>query len=176
MERQTIPLNKLAVKIHHLWKEQWLLLTAGDLAQNDYNGMTVAWGSLGVMWNKPFAQVVVRPQRYTFEFIERHDSFTLCAFPREYRDALNLMGSRSGRDIDKVAASGLHPQKAQKVAAPVFEEASLALECHKIYWQDFQPEHFLTPEIERNYPTQDYHRIYFGEVLAASATGEFFAK
>lgn len=176
MKLEMIPLNELTVKIHHLWAQQWLVLTAGDLVQNEFNSMTVAWGSLGVMWNKPFAQVVVRPQRYTFDFIERYPTFTLCAFPEEYRDALDLLGSRSGRDLDKIKAAGLHPQPASQVAAPLFEEASFVLECRKIYWQDFLPDHFLVPEIARNYPKKDYHRCYFGEILAAAGTDEFLSK
>jgi len=142
------------------------LLTSGDFAAGHFNTMTVAWGSMGTMWEKPFVQVVVRPVRYTYEFMERYDSFTLSAFPSEHRDTLLFLGARSGRDSDKIAESGLTPIASSRVAAPGFAEAELIVECRKVYWQDMDAAHFLTPEIERHYPERDYHRIYFGEVLA----------
>ncbi len=166
MSRQAIPFNDFTARPHHLWAEQWLLLTSGDFAAGHFNTMTVGWGSLGVMWGKPFAQVVVRPVRYTYEFVERYDTFTLCAFSKAYRKALSLLGSRSGRDGDKIAASGLTPAASTMVAAPSFAEAELVLECRKMYWQDLDAAHFLDPEIGGNYPQKDYHRVYFGEILA----------
>ena len=165
MSWHSIPIKKFKTEIFDLWDNQWFLLTAGDYEKNDFNTMTVAWGSLGIMWNKPFAQVVVRPTRYTYEFLEKYDSFTLCAFDRRFRKALQLLGSKSGRDSDKIAASGLTPSPAKNVAAPVFEEAYLVVECRKIYWQDFDVHHFLDPVIEKSYPKKDYHRVYFGEIV-----------
>jgi flavin reductase (DIM6/NTAB) family NADH-FMN oxidoreductase RutF len=155
-------------KIVDLWDKHWLLLTAGNFAAGVYNTMTVAWGSFGVMWGKPFAQVVVRPTRFTFDFMQNYDSFTLCAFPHEYKKALSLLGSRSGRDGDKIAESGLTPAPAAHVASPVFTEASLVIECRKMYWQDFDPQYFIDEEIDSKYPRKDYHRIYYGEILAMS--------
>ena len=173
MDRQIIPIENLTVKSYSLWEKQWFLLTCGDYASGDFNCMTVSWGSLGVMWNKPFAQVVVRPVRYTYQFIEKHPTFTLCTFPRGYRQALNLLGTRSGRDGDKIAVSGLTPQAATTVAAPVYAEADLAIECKKIYWQDIDPSHFIDPGIDKNYPKQDYHRIYYGEILAVTGLEKY---
>lgn len=170
MDRRTVPWEELTVRIHHLWEEQWLLLTAGDFGGGRYNTMTIAWGSLGVMWNRPFAQVVVRPTRYTHQFMEQYDTFTLCAFPEAHRGALNLLGTRSGRDGDKIGASGLTPIASTVVAAPGFAEAELIIECRKIYSDDFDPARFLDPAIERNYPKKDYHRVYFGEVVAIQGT------
>ena len=164
--RQAIPFERLLVRPYHLWLRQWLLLASGDFAAGRFNAMTVAWGSVGVMWDKPFVQVVVRPVRYTYEFMERYATFTLCAFPEAYRKALNLLGTKSGRDGDKIAEAGLTPIAATQVAAPAFAEASLILECRKMYWDDLDPAHFLAPEIERNYPQKDYHRVYFGEIAA----------
>ena len=166
MTRQLIPFAELIVKPHHLWNEQGLLLTAGDLAARHFNAMTVGWGSLGMMWGRPFAQVVVRPSRYTREFMEQYDTFTLCAFPEAYRQALNLLGTKSGRHGDKIAESGLTPIPSTQVAAPGYAQADLIVECRKIYWADFDPAHFLDPRIEKNYPQKDYHRIYFGEIVA----------
>jgi flavin reductase (DIM6/NTAB) family NADH-FMN oxidoreductase RutF len=128
------------------------------------------------MWTKPFAQVVVRPSRYTYQFMEQYDTFTLCAFPQDYRDALQLLGSRSGRDGDKIAKSGLTPIASSQVAAPGFAEAELIVECQKMYWQDMIPTHFLKPEIKKNYPDKDYHRIYFGEIVAILGTEAYNAE
>jgi flavin reductase (DIM6/NTAB) family NADH-FMN oxidoreductase RutF len=161
-----IAFDQLRVNAHHLWLRKWLLLTAGDHASGYYNAMTVGWGSLGAMWNLPFAQVVVRPTRHTHGFMERFDSFTLCAFPERRRSALQLLGTRSGRDGDKIQAAELTPIASTKVAAPGFAEAELIIECRKIYWQEFDPRHFLKAEIEGNYPQKDYHRVYFGEIVA----------
>ena len=163
--------KKLSVEPVDLWANQWLLLTAGTM--EDCNMMTVAWGSFGTMWHRPFAQVVVRPQRHTYGFIEQYDTFTLCAFPDSLRPALKLLGTRSGRDIDKVEASGLTPLASIAVPAPGFAEAELIVECRKIYWDDVEPDHFLEPAIDENYPQRDYHRIYFGEILAVRGTGDY---
>jgi flavin reductase (DIM6/NTAB) family NADH-FMN oxidoreductase RutF len=168
-----IPVDEFQTRCHHLWDTRWLLLTAGDLESGRFNMMTVAWGSFGTMWHRPFAQVVVRPTRHTYGFTEEFDSFTLCAFPERLRSVLRLLGTQSGRDIDKVAASGLTPLASLEVPAPGFAEADLVIECRKIYWDDLESSHFLDPTIEENYPDRDYHRIYFGEILAVRGTGDF---
>ena len=146
-----------------IWLKKWFLLTAGN--REHYNTMAVAWGSMGGMWNRPFVQVVVRPSRFTFEFMNGYDTFTLCTFPEQYREAVNFLGTRSGRDSDKIMESGLTVIPSTKVKAPAFKEADLILECKKIYWQDMDPGHFLDDQIQGNYPEQDYHRIFFGRIL-----------
>jgi len=148
----------------HIWGTQWLLLTAGDFQSGEYNTMTVGWGSMGVMWNRPFVQVVVRPTRFTFEFMERFQSFTVSAFPDTYRQALQILGTRSGREGNKIADAGLTPIASHEVQAPGFQEAELIIECEKLYWEDFSPDRFLDASIERQYPAKDYHRVYFGEI------------
>src|SRR5512137_1730251 len=115
---EPISFDELLVRSHYVWNKQRLLLTAGDFASGKFNTMAVGWGSLGTMWGKPFAQVVVRPSRYTREFMEQYETFTLCAFPEKHRKAVQLLGSRSGRDGDKIAASKLTPAASSAVAAP----------------------------------------------------------
>ena len=166
LNRQPIPFDDLQVRTHHLWNKQWLLLTAGDFEAGRFNSMTIGWGSLGTMWGRPFAQVVVRPTRYTYEFMEKYDSFTVCAFSEIYRKALQLLGTKSGRDGDKIAEAGISPIASTQVAAPGFAEAELILECRKVYWSDMDPARFLDSGIGDNYPHQHYHRIYFGEIVA----------
>ena len=165
MENQTIPIDKLRVNIHHLWDKGWFLLTSGNFAHKKFNSMTVSWGSLGIMWGKPIVQVVVRPTRYTFKFMEESPDFTLCAFPETCRKALNLLGSRSGRDSDKIKESGLTSCKSSRVVSPSYVEANLVIECKKIYSDVFKPELFLDPSIESHYQLGDYHRFYIGEIL-----------
>lgn len=142
--------------------DQWMLITAGK--QDQCNTMTASWGGLGVLWGKPVATVYIRPQRYTLEFVEREDTFTLCFFGEQYRKALALCGSKSGRDVDKVKECGFTVATAE--GAPYFEEADLVLVCKKAYWQDMDPTHFLDGEIDSKwYPGKDYHRIFIGEIV-----------
>ncbi len=173
MVRQAIPVAELLVRPHQLWNGQWLLLTSGDFAEGQFNTMTVGWGSIGTMWGRPFAQVVVRPTRYTYEFMERYDTFTLCAFAEKYRQALQLLGTRSGRAGDKIAEAGLTPLASTVVSAPGFAEAELIIECRKSYWDDLDATHFLEAFIARNYTQKDYHRIYFGEIVAVAGEGAY---
>ncbi len=164
--RKQIPVDQFIVKPHHLWDRQWMLLTSGNFAEGRFNTMTVGWGSLGTMWGRPFVQIVVRPIRYTYEYTEQYDTFTLCAFPASCRKALQLLGTKSGRDGDKIAEAGLTPIASAQVDAPGFAEAELVIECRKMYWDDLDPVHFLDPDIAKNYPHQHYHRIYFGQIVA----------
>ena len=141
--------------------DQWMLITAGTGEQ--CNTMTASWGGLGVLWGKPVATVYIRPQRYTLEFVEREEKFTLAFFGEEYRKALALCGSKSGRDIDKVKECGFTVETAD--GAPYFAQADLVLVCRKAYWQDMDPTHFLDGEIDGKwYPEKDYHRIFIGEI------------
>jgi flavin reductase (DIM6/NTAB) family NADH-FMN oxidoreductase RutF len=165
MSNQSIPIQEFSTKIHSLWNDGWFLLTAGNFADKKFNCMTVSWGSMGTIWNKPFVQVVVRPTRYTYEFMESNPDFTICAFPKQYRKALSLLGSKSGREGDKIKESGLTPCKSSLVSAPSYIEANLVIECRKIYSDVFKPQGFIDPAIEEHYPLSDYHRIYYGEVL-----------
>ena len=136
--------------------DQWMLITAGT--EEKCNTMTASWGGLGVLWGKPVATVYIRPQRYTLEFVEREDTFTLCFFGEGYRKALALCGSKSGRECGFTVATA--------EGAPYFEEADLVLVCKKAYWQDMDPTHFLDGEIDGKwYPEKDYHRIFIGEIL-----------
>jgi len=173
MTKIEIPINNWFVKPHDIWDNQWFLLTAGNYSTGDFNTMTVGWGSFGTMWNRPFAMVVVRPQRYTFKFMEKFDDFSLCAFPMELQPKLNFLGKKSGRDIDKIKESGLSPHPSQLINSPVFEEATLQIECKKIYWDDLDPKNFIAKYIRPLYPMQDFHRMYFGEIVHISGETQF---
>lgn len=171
--RKTIAPASLNANPVTLWNNQWFVLAAGDFKSGDYNVMTVAWGGIGVMWGKPFVHIVVRPVRHTFGFIERYDTFTLCAFPEICRESVRLLGSKSGRDTEKLKESGLTPMAAQTVNAPVFCEAELIIECRKIYRDQIKPENFLDQEIDKQYPRKDYHYIYYGQMLHVEGVERF---
>lgn len=146
----------------------WMLITAGK--PGDFNMMTASWGGFGILWGKPVAYCVIRPQRHTYKFMEKADRFTLSFYAEEHREALNICGSKSGRDIDKAAATGLTPV-AGKHGGVYFGQARLVMECRKIYFSDLDPRNFLDPSIEGNYKAKDYHRLYVGEILGCLAKG-----
>lgn len=140
----------------------WALLTAGEMG--DYNTMTISWGGLGCLWSRSVATVYVRPSRYTYEFMERYDHFTVSFYPEEYRGALALLGRESGRDGDKVATAGLTPVRAG--AGVSFREAKLTLVCKKIYAQDLDAGQMIAPVQQSYYPDgETVHRMYIGQVL-----------
>jgi len=166
MTTSPITIPELRLKSFSTFDDQWFLLTCGDFKSRHFNSMTISWGSLGVVWNRPFVQVVVRPTRYTFEFMQQSADFTVCAFPEQYRASLDMLGSTSGRDGDKVARSGLTPLAGSNVNSPIYAEANLVFECRKMYSDAFHPQQFVDPAIDRLYRNNDYHVIYYGEVLS----------
>ncbi len=141
--------------------EDWALLTAGK--SDDFNTMTVSWGGIGELWNKDVGFVFVRPQRYTFEFIEKNDFFTLSFFGGEFKKQLGICGSKSGRDIDKMAETGFTPITIGESTG--FEEAKVTVYMKKLAYQDMKPEGFIDPSIMGNYANNDFHRIYVGEIV-----------
>jgi len=140
----------------------WTLITAGTM--DHFNTMTASWGGVGILWGRPVCWCVIRPHRYTAAFMEQSKAFTLSFFEERYRAVLNLCGTKSGRDIDKVAETGLTPVASQN-GAVYFAQARLVMVCNKIYYQDLDPQHFMDPTIEGNYPKKDYHRMYIGEIV-----------
>lgn len=142
--------------------KEWMLITAGD--QEKFNTMTASWGGVGVLWNENVATTYIRPGRYTKEFVEDKDTFTLSFFDSQYRDALNICGTVSGRDEDKVKKAGLTPLFIDGTVA--FEEAGMILVCRKMYHDVIRPERFEAGEnIEKWYPEQDYHTMYISKIL-----------
>ncbi|HIT08864.1 MAG TPA: flavin reductase family protein [Candidatus Merdivicinus faecavium] len=140
--------------------KSWALVTAGD--ETACNTMTVSWGGMGVLWGKNVVTAYIRPQRYTREFLDRFDKFTVSFYDESERDALKLCGSKSGRDLDKIAAAGL--TRVHENGVTYFAEANLVLECKKVYLDKIRPEGFLDPSIQQNYPGADYHLVYVGEI------------
>lgn len=145
-----------------LFAEDWALITSGD--RESYNTMTASWGGVGELWNKDVCFVFIRPQRYTYEFVEKNELFTVSFYPKEYHKALAFCGSHSGRDCDKAEETGLTPLFVDGTAA--FEEAKIIFVCKKIAGQMMNPDGFLDKAIEKNYAAGDYHKIYVGEIVS----------
>jgi flavin reductase (DIM6/NTAB) family NADH-FMN oxidoreductase RutF len=158
--REINPIDIQGNAIHMIGKE-WMLITAGT--PQHFNTMTASWGGLGELWFKPVCFCFVRPQRYTYEFMEKGDVFTLSFFEDQFKPQLNVCGSRTGRETDKVAECGFTPCAAEN-GSVYFEEARLVLECRKIYSQDIDPQRFLDDGIMHHYPQEDYHRMYIGDI------------
>lgn len=141
--------------------KEWMLITAGD--EKKFNTMTASWGGMGVIWGKNVATVYIRPQRYTKEFVDNNGTFTIAFFPEQYRHALNLCGTVSGRDSDKVKQAGLTPYFTDGTAS--FEEANMIMVCKKMYHGDIFPENFDQSENDGKwYPEKDYHTMYIAEI------------
>lgn len=141
--------------------DDWGLVTAGN--GEKLNTMTVSWGAVGELWGKDMATVYIRPQRYTEEFLNANNYFTLSFYPKEKKAIHSVCGSKSGRDVDKVEEAGLTPCFYEK--APYFEEAKLVLVCRKVAKSKFEPEQFIDGTIEDKwYQVKDFHYIYYGEI------------
>jgi flavin reductase (DIM6/NTAB) family NADH-FMN oxidoreductase RutF len=144
--------------------KEWFLVTAGDIEK--FNTMTASWGFMGVMWNKNCAITVIRPQRYTKEFIDNSEYFTMSFFGEECRDALKFCGANSGRDCDKMEKTGLIPVKIENTVT--FEQAEMVIVCKKLYAQEMTEDSFVVKSIsDANYQAGDFHIAYYGEVVKA---------
>lgn len=145
--------------------KDWMLIVAKDEKENKVNGMTASWGFLGIMWNQPVAVCMIRPQRYTYGLAEAEERMSLAFFSEEYRDALRLCGTKSGRDCDKLAEAGLCTEELDGV--PVIREAETVLVCRKLYAGDLVKEGFLDPSLLAHYKQEDYHRMYVCRIEGA---------
>ena len=125
-------------------RDQWALLAAGR--EGDFNMMTVSWGGFGELWSKEVTTVYVRQSRYTMQFMDKNSQYALIFLKDGHKDALGVLGSKSGRDIDKMAGAGLTPIFTPE-GVPTFEEAELTLVCRKLYKDDMPKENFLDPAV-----------------------------
>lgn len=140
---------------------EWALVTAGD--ETASNTMTVSWGALGVVWGRNAVTVYVRPQRFTKQFVDAAERFTLSFYGAGHKRELTVLGSKSGRDGDKVAEVGFTP--AYLGASVAYEQAELVFVCRKLYADDIRPERFVDASVDEEvYPEHDYHTMYIGEV------------
>ena len=160
---KTIDPSAIADNAFKLIGKDWALVTSGS--RESFNTMTVSWGGVGIMWNKPVTFTFIRPQRYTFGFLEKNGFFTMSFFDESYRKALQICGTKSGRDTDKVAETGLTPAFTGD-GVPYFEEARLVLVCKKLYAQDLNEDSIIEEAVKGNYNGSDYHRMYVSEIVS----------
>ena len=148
-------------EIFSQFDKKWALLTAGD--ESSFNTMTISWGGLGTIWGKTVATVYVRTSRYTHDFMDANEYFTISFFPEEYKKILGVLGSKSGRDMDKMKDSGLSAMKAGDSVS--FKEAEVTLVCRKMFKQELSVENMPADVAKAMYEGQAPHDMYIGEVV-----------
>ena len=144
--------------------KEWMLVTAGT--PEKFNMMTASWGGTGILWGKPVAFIFIRPERYTYEFIEKGDKLTLSFWGEVHREIHKICGSQSGRDIDKVAASGLKPYVTEEGYIG-YEQARLVLECKKLYADSIDADNFVDKLLINRWYGEEYggfHKMYILEI------------
>ena len=156
---EEISVNELE-NTYKLIKDDWMLITAKD--GDGANAMTASWAGLGELWNRHVAFCFIRPQRYTFELTEREERFSLAFFDEEYRSALNLCGTKSGRDSDKLTEAGLTVSELDGV--PVIDQARMLLVCKKLYADFIREDAFVDTDMLKFYERGDFHRFYIVEI------------
>lgn len=157
-----ISADKIPGNIIKMLSEDWMLITAGNSAK--FNTMTASWGGLGVLYNKPVAICFINPARYTYQFMENEDTYTLTFYTEAYREALNYCGNVSGRDTDKIKGSGLTP-----IVTPdgsmAFSQAWMIIECRKLVSQSISPDAINDKTEKEKRSTQPMHKMYIGEII-----------
>jgi flavin reductase (DIM6/NTAB) family NADH-FMN oxidoreductase RutF len=161
----TIEPEALNENFFRLINKDWMLITAGETG--NLNTMTASWGTTGILWSKPIAVCFIRPQRFTFGFVDQHENFTLSFFDPRYAEVLNYCGTHSGRTVDKISKTGLIPM-ATPGGSITFEQARLVLDCRKLYADFLKEDNFLVKNIiAKNYPTKDFHKFFIGEIMGS---------
>ena len=160
---QAIKPQEIEVNAVKMYADDWMILSAGN--ESNMNMMTIAWGGLGELWGKPVVTVYVSTSRYTYKYMEENEYFTVTAFPEEYRDKLQYLGSVSGRDEDKLKGSGFNVEFTEK-GNPIYKEANLAIECKKIYTHQFDKNSIPLEQRQWYDETQTgIHVMYVGEIV-----------
>ncbi|MFC1557113.1 flavin reductase [candidate division KSB1 bacterium] len=141
----------------------WMLITAGPI--DSYNTMTASWGGLGHLWDKNITCCFIRPQRYTFGFIEKAEYYTFSFFGEKYRYVLNYCGNHSGKNVDKAEKTGITPVEGPN-GTVYFAEARLVIVSKKLYTHDLDRNNILEKDIIGEFypPDNDIHTMYIGEV------------
>ncbi len=155
---------QLGENVFDMFREGFLLTAQqGD----QVNTMTVGWGALGVMWGKDVMITSVRPERYTYEFMEASDTFSMAVLPREDKKKVGYCGSVSGRDTDKVADCGFTVEHVD--GTPYFAESRVVFICKKLAAPALQQSDFLgddtIPDRWYNEKSGGYHTLFFGEII-----------
>lgn len=129
------------------------------------NTMTIAWGYIGYSWNKPFFVAMVRPQRYTFKFLKTAKDYTISIpFSDDMKEALTICGTKSGKDIDKEKEANIKFIPSKNVSSPVVDNCNIYYECKITYVDRLNKDNF-PEDLKKNYPMDDYHFMYYGEII-----------
>lgn len=145
----------------NMFNDDWALVTAGT--QDDFNTMTISWGGMGTLWSKPVVTIYVKPCRYTYQFIENNDYFVISFFDKEYKKDLGILGSKSGRDGNKLALTSLIPEEIDH--GMTYKQATKTIVCKKIYYQDLKLDRIPGETVKTYYKDEPVHRMYIGEVV-----------
>ncbi len=145
------------------------LLLACWKDETQANAMTIGWGMIGVIWSRPLWQVLVRPSRYTYQLLERQPFFSVNVLTEEHNQALQICGTKSGRDTDKLTLAKLSIERGQGCGVPVIKESVIHYECQIVHRNDFIPEKMVPDIREGNYPSGDFHRVYWGQIISCKA-------
>ena len=159
-----------AGQICEAMKKGILLTTkAGDFV----NTMTIGWGHIGIEWGRPIFVAYVRETRHTRQMLDDNGEFTVNV-PVGSLDPkiLGYCGSKSVRDVNKIADLDLTLEDPISISVPGIKELPLTLECKVIYKQKQDLSAIPEPILSRYYPAdesgfRDYHYAYYGEILNA---------
>lgn len=144
-----------------------LLVAAGE--DGKPNAMAIGWGTIGFIWGKPIFAVLVRPSRYTYALLEQSDSFTVCVPAKAHKHLIEFCGTESGRDVDKFAECEMEALPSTRVTAPGIAGFPLVYECQIVHTNDVMPANLSAEIKSAAYPSGDYHRVYYGEIMAVRA-------
>ena len=168
MEKKIIRYTDYFAEVMQRMREDGLLLASAS-RDGKPNVMTIGWGTIGSIWARPAFILLVRPSRHTYSRMEEVADFTVNVAPRELAQAVSHCGTVSGRDHDKFGEMSLTPIPAREVRAPIIKECVVHYECRTVHRNDMVPETVTQAIRDEFYPQGDYHRVYFGEIVAASA-------
>jgi len=172
MQRTQVSFDHGLNKTLAVLRDPGLLLASTDRSGAS-NVMTIGWGTVGIIWGKPIFVVLVRPSRYTYQFIEDSGVFTVNVPTEEMREWVAVCGSRSGREMNKFAEYDMATSPGQTVGAVTIDACPMVYECKVVHHNDVLPPN-LASEIEASYyGGSDYHRVYYGEILGAYAAGGY---
>jgi len=141
-------------------KGVFLTVKAGDRL----NTMTIGWATIGYCWQKPIFMIMVRNSRHTFSIIEDADDFTVSIPALDMKNAVMYCGTQSGKDVDKFQELGMETKAAQQTHSPIIDLPGLHFECRIVHKSAMDPK-FLEESYQHFYPEQDFHTMYFGEIL-----------
>jgi flavin reductase (DIM6/NTAB) family NADH-FMN oxidoreductase RutF len=165
----------LARETYERMTQEGILIASLD-ARGNLNPMTIGWGLFGLIWGRPMFQVLVRPSRYTYGCLEHTGDYTVNVLPEGLSDVAAVCGIESGRDLDKMAQCELTPLPSKRIASPGITQATIVFECMVVHYNDVQQSTFPEEIITDYYPEGDFHRVYFGQIMAVSVARGFFER